>query len=236
MKRYITTLKNKLTLGFALGILASFVYAFLLKLSLEYFFDVYPIRGGLNVWDIGYFFSIVLWRFLIDSFLQLALGEDYKMPMASAIDSINPVALFTNKSDQSSRNDNSSSANSKKSDVSDLDESFTLQDDMMSNLKSQSNMMQKLLDLKRLHDIKYYEVNGALEMDVPSNVSDSELTKLSREVGIIDRIINTKINEYGVLEKKLEENTFFSSKVKKSIADYKELHIQRYKSLFEKSK
>lgn len=234
MKTLITIFKNKLTLGFVLGLAASFLYAFLLKLSLEHFFDIYPTKGGLNIWDIGYFFSIAFWRILIDSYLQLALSDNYKMSIASAIKHPDYLTLFTNRSDQSSSNENTSFAKGKESDISELNQSFILQDEMMSNLKTQNQMIQKLLDLKRLNDLKYYEVNGALELDGPSNLSDSQLIRLSREVGTIDRIINTKVSEYSILEKKLEGDLNSSSKLKESISDYKKTHGQRYKSLFEK--
>lgn len=58
MKKLLTILRNKFTLGLILGIIASFIYAIVLKLSLEHFFDLHPTKGGLDLCDTAYFFSI----------------------------------------------------------------------------------------------------------------------------------------------------------------------------------
>lgn len=234
MKHFLTILNNKLTLGLLLGIISSFLYAIILKFSLEHLLDIFPTKGGLDIKDISYFFSAAFWRFFFDIFLQWKLGEYYHITLCSLEKKSDPSTLFTNTSNSSHSNENLSSNKSKDIEKSDFDAAYKWQEQMMANLKYQNSMMQKLLDLKRLHDLKYFEVNGALQLDAPASISDSQLIKLSNEIGIIDRIINTKAAEYSALEERFQKNSCFSQAAKKSISDYKELHSLRYKNLFEK--
>lgn len=234
MKQFLIILNNKLTLGFILGILASFIAAIFLKFSFEHLFYIYPIKGGLNIWHIGYFFSIAFRRLLFYSLLQLILGEYFYITVNVIITKPNSITLFTNRSDSTSNTENLSPDKVEKIEVSDIEKSITLQENIFSNIKLQNKMVQKLFELKRSHDINYFDVNGALQIDAPANLSESELNKLSMEVGVIDRIINTKISEFNSLEKELKNNSLFDSKYKKSISECKDLNLKRYKSLFEK--
>lgn len=58
MKTLLQLLTKKLTIGFALSFLATFIFAVLLKFCLESIFNLSPIRGGLTMLDVTYFFSI----------------------------------------------------------------------------------------------------------------------------------------------------------------------------------
>lgn len=58
MKRFLQLLTKKFTLGLALSILATFTFAVFIKFCLESFFHLSPIRGGLTLLDVTYFFSI----------------------------------------------------------------------------------------------------------------------------------------------------------------------------------
>lgn len=156
------------------------------------------------------------------------------MPIGNISFNTDSTKFFTNGVGTTSSQDNTLPSNSEKMDKLDFNKAYELQEKMTSNLSCQWEMMRKLSNLKISHDLKYHLVNGNLELDAPGNVSDSQLVKLSQEVGIIDRIINTKIDEYNALEKKFEKTQFFNAKVKESIKDLKEIHQDRYKNLFEK--
>lgn len=58
MKNVRKLLLKRLTLGTIITVLGTFIYAIFLKFILEHYFDLYPIKGGLNSIDISYFFSI----------------------------------------------------------------------------------------------------------------------------------------------------------------------------------
>ena len=56
-------------------------------------------------------------------------------------------------------------------------------------------MVDKLIKIKNDHDVKFFSKDGNLEISVPSSMSDEELNKISSQVGVIDRIIQTKCSE-----------------------------------------
>lgn len=84
-------------------------------------------------------------------------------------------------------------------------------------------MVDKLIKIKNDHDVKFFSKDGNLEISVPSSMSDEELNKISSQVGVIDRIIQTKFSEYKDLKKvdakfngkKLDETTDMISKANK---------------------
>ena len=57
-------------------------------------------------------------------------------------------------------------------------------------------------DLKTSKGIKYILEDRALSVDAPNSLSNKEVTDLSNRVGIIDRIITTKFDEFKELEAK----------------------------------
>ncbi|KAF2206110.1 hypothetical protein CERZMDRAFT_16469, partial [Cercospora zeae-maydis SCOH1-5] len=62
-------------------------------------------------------------------------------------------------------------------------------------------MVDKLTEIKKKYDVKFFSKDGNLEISVPSSMSDEQAKKISDQVGVIDRIIQTKFSEYKHLKK-----------------------------------
>lgn len=112
------------------------------------------------------------------------------------------------------------------------EQSSILHSSMLKNLGEQQEMVDKLRFLKNSNDLKYYESNGALEVDFPSNITDVKLDKLSKQVSDIDSIYNNRYSAYKELEKSdLSLNGNNHNKVCSSLSAQ---HNKAYKNLFEK--
>lgn len=234
MKKFKLLFFKKFTLGNILTVFGTLIYAILFRYFIQHFFDVYPIRGSLTVLDLSYFLSIATWKFLFSIFLELFLGEKFTIPIGSFICNSNSTTLYMDKSNFSESSSNPSKAENTSSDNKSLtiDESYALLDEMQSNLKRQAEMMSKLNSLKNSKDLKYYDVNKALEVDFPSTMEDTEIKRLSSQIGIIDRIYTTKYDEYKELEKR--DSTLNNSRWKSILSDQKSTYRGMYKDLFEK--
>lgn len=226
MKNLKQLLFKRLTIGHLLTILATFIYAMLLKFFLENYFGICPVKGGLTLADVLYFFSIATWKLIFSILLEFCLGERFTIPIATFIyDSNSTVFTMDNKSPSNATSDNSSKS-------SHLNESSTLSDTMLTNLLQQEEMVDKLRSIKTSNNLKYYDNNGALDVDVPANMGDAEVEKLSRQISDIDNIYNRKHGEYKELEKRdMSLNGINHNKVFSSLSLQ---HRNAYKNLFEK--
>lgn len=114
-----------------------------------------------------------------------------------------------------------------------VDEHIELGEKFKDNLKSQADMIKRLRDLKASKDLNYYlDKKGALDIGVPSSLSDEEAGKIAKEVGIIDRILNTKMAEF----KELEGKDFVSNgnQVNEAYVPLVRATKERYNDLFDK--
>nr|YP_009672786.1 hypothetical protein [Zelopaecilomyces penicillatus]QDE53010.1 hypothetical protein [Zelopaecilomyces penicillatus] len=76
------------------------------------------------------------------------------------------------------------------------------------------------------------DVNGDLSLDVPASMPDSEAEKISKKVGILDRLIGTRSQEIDklvqkglIMESKLkEENPNFTSQILDKVNEFKKLN------------
>lgn len=112
------------------------------------------------------------------------------------------------------------------------EQSSILHSRMLKNLIQQEEMVDKLRILKNSNDLKYYESNGALEVDFPSNITDIKLDKLSKQVSDIDSIYNNRYSEYKELEK--SDISLNGSNHNKLCSSLSAQHNKAYKNLFEK--
>lgn len=227
-------LYSKLTLGLVLSVLGSLIFAVILKFSLAYYFDINPVRGGLTVIDLTCFLSIVTWKILLSTFIELILGEKFYNPIGVYINDINSTISKMDKGkDTGAYKGESSSKSSKTNDTScksaplDTIDYHDLFMETTANLDRQYEMVKKLRDLKSSKDLKYYINKGALELEVPSNLSETEANTLSNKVGIMDRIYNTKYSEYKSLLKK-------DSRLEPSVAGLRQHVKDGYTQLFDK--
>lgn len=231
MLKFKRLLYNKLTLGLVLTTFASLVYAVLLKFSFEYFFQINPIKGGLSFIDLSFFLSIATWRIIIGALFEALLGDKYHMSMIGNTDDISSTALKTEKGKNSpvDKPEPSGSGPSSKATVSPPStlEYYDLFMEASQNLGRQYEMVKKLRDLKLSKDLKYYLNEGALEVDVPASMSDEEVNTLSKQVGIMDRIYNTKYSEYKNLLKR-------DAKLKSATAELRKMVKDGHNDLFDK--
>lgn len=232
MTKFKQLLYNKLTLGLVLSVLGSLIFAVILKFSLGYYFDINPVKGGLTVIDLTCFLSIVTWKIFLSTFIELILGEKFYTPIGVYIDDPNSTISKMDKGkDTSADKAESSSKSSKTKDTScntlDTVDYYDLFMETTANLDRQYEMVRKLRDLKSSNDLKYYINKGALELEVPSNLSEAEANILSNKVGIMDRIYNTKYSEYKSLLKK-------DSRLEPSVAELRKHVKDGYTQLFDK--
>lgn len=93
-------------------------------------------------------------------------------------------------------------------------------------------MIEKMRELRIEKGIKYIlDEHGGLSVDAPNSMSDKEATDISNRVGVIDRIINTKFDEYKELEIKDLRSDRSISNIYNSVRD---THKESYINLFEK--
>lgn len=232
MINFKKTFLRKFTLGFALSVLSTMIYAIFLRFSIEYFLDIYPIKGGLNLVDLSYMFSIATWKFIFSILLELMIGDRFSMPLF--IDSDKSTSLKMEEQNSSKSSNTTSTEEGKSSGNKSLtsEESWDLLDSMRENIKRQWEMMGKLNNLKHSKDLKFYDVNGALEVDFPTTMGDEEVKKLSNQIAIIDRIYTTKFDEFKELQKK--DISLNNGQWKNVMSDQRNMTRKTYKDLFEK--
>ena len=71
-----------------------------------------------------------------------------------------------------------------------------LNDDLWSNCNTQMDMLERLRKIIKEKNIKIFLENDNLEIDVPASMPEEEVSKVSKEVVTVDRILNDKIKEY----------------------------------------
>ena len=241
MTKFINILKSKLTIGNVLSIIASFLFAILIKQLYLYFLDFSPVRGELEALDISYLGVVIFFRFIFSMFLEYLLEDKYSIPLFEGIGNKEATTLSMVNSDNNSSSDkpvkSSSSdkpvkSSSGQSSLKDEDynrvkqaierrkntdpsfrkaieendkfiqESSKIDEKMYNVVCDQEDKIFKLQTLKRVNDIKFIQENGDLELSVPSNMTDSEAAKLSKQVGALDRGLQNKFSEYENLSRK----------------------------------
>lgn len=231
MNRLKLILYNKLTFGLALTTFGSLALTIALKFFLDNYFDINPVRGGLTAIDLSWFLSIAAWKLILSTLLELILGEKYNITLGTYNDPNSIISKMDkgelSSTDKGSTSNTSNNSSDKASEPNDWDKQDALHKEITSNIDTQYDMVKKLRTLKNTHDLKYYNNKGALELDLPTSISDEEAKKLSQQVGIIDRIYNTKRSELKNLVKQ-DDST------RRNYLGLTELVRDTYKNLFEK--
>ena len=232
MTKFINILKSKLTIGNVLSIIASFLFAILIKQLYLYFLDFSPVRGELEALDISYLAVVIFFRFIFSMFLEYLLEDKYSIPLFEGIGNKEATTLSMVNSDNNSSSDKPVKSSSGQSSLKDEDynrvkqaierrkntdpsfrkaieendkfiqESSKIDEKMYNVVCDQEDKIFKLQTLKRVNDIKFIQENGDLELSVPSNMTDSEAAKLSKQVGALDRGLQNKFSEYENLSRK----------------------------------
>lgn len=219
MKKLFYILRRKLTIGNVLSILASFIFAVIVRYQYLYYLDYLPVKGELEVLDISYFGLVAVFRFIIKAYLEYLLDNKFSMPLfgGSTLPNkdlgppkVTPLKMENNDSKGSvctcSDYKNAGFKNprpgwNKENELFNKEKS-KVGDTMWDVLREQSDKVFKLFCIKIDNDVKYYQENGGLELSVPSDMSDAKAEKLSKQVGALDRSIQNKFSEYENLSRK----------------------------------
>lgn len=218
MIKFFNILNRKFTIGNLLTIIASFIFAIILRQSYLHYLDFLPIRGELEALDISYFGIVVLFRFIFSAFLEYLLNDKFSIPLFEGIGgkvgqtdreiitlgmvnsdnekSSTPEDFYKNK-DYITKRTLERAKNPKFH-----DEMYEAGDKMENVLKEQSDKILKLHSIGKQKNVEFYEENGALGITVPQAMTDSEGQKLSKEIGAIDRSLQNKFSEYKNLSTK----------------------------------
>ena len=121
MTKFINILKSKLTIGNVLSIIASFLFAILIKQLYLYFLDFSPVRGELEALDISYLAVVIFFRFIFSMFLEYLLEDKYSIPLFEGIGNKEATTLSMVNSDNNSSSDKPVKSSSGQSSLKDED-------------------------------------------------------------------------------------------------------------------
>lgn len=244
MKKFFFILNRKLTIGNALTIIGSLIFAVLLRHFYLYCLDFLPVRGELGVLDISYFGIVASFKFIFSAFLEYWLDDKFSIHLFETIGQKQVTTLsMVNSDPQSSSVDNSSKGKNtitkqeqerqRESYKKFIDEQFRVGDKMWDVLDEQINKILKLGSIKSQKDVKFYQEDGSLELSVPEKMSDTEANKLSKEVGALDRSLQNKFSEYNNLSRK--DVRLYDSMWSSTYKEIWDNNQVMYKELFEKN-
>lgn len=213
MKKFFNILNRKLTVGNVLTIIASFIFAVIVRYLYLHLFDFLPVKGELEALDISYFAIVVLFKFIFSAFLEYLLNDKFSIPLFEAIGKgVEPLGVTMKMVDSNAQGspvesssegkniitkqdrdrvqkmiDKQKNTKSGKEHDKYIEELDKIGDKMWDVLMEQSDKILKLNSIKREKNVKFYEENGSLEITVPIRMTDSETEKITKEIGAIDR-------------------------------------------------
>ena len=230
MRNFMSLLYSKLTIGFIISIIFTFAFGFSLRYIYEHFYSIVPVIGGITKIDISFYSLVTSFKLLFTTFLEYLLEDTYTIPIGDMLAEKRKYTFLMDNNAKDSPGESSSKTPSK---VHYVDKTLQLTQEFGENLSDQRKMIHRMRDLKLSKNLRYFlDSNGGLELDAPSNISDKELKDLSKQVGIMDRIINTKRGEYEKLQ--VRDLMAHGSMVSNSCSKMNEQLKNEYKDLFEK--
>lgn len=252
MKKFLSILNRKLSVGNVLAIIASCLFAIVLRHSYLHFLDILPVRGGLEVSDISYLSLVAVFKFILTAYLEYLLGDKFSILLFEAMGQKQLTTLSMVNSDSKGKNAEASSkgknveSSSKDADPRYPKEDATLEEHlahakarfevgtkMWNGLDEQRDKINKLYRIKSDKGVKFFQVNGGLELDVPSSMTDTEANKLSQQVGALDRALQNKFSEYNNLSRK--DVRLYESNSTDLFKERADLKRKDYEDLFEKT-
>lgn len=114
--------------------------------------------------------------------------------------------------------------------MSDLDTSHAMAD----CLNTQADMLRKLWKIRKEEGVKFIDEEGALHIDLPSHVPEEHANQVAKRVGIIDRILQSKFEEYDSLSE--IDRKHYKGNNTESYDSIYQSYKRAYKSTFEKNK
>lgn len=210
MKNFIYFIKRKITLGTILNGFASLVFALLLRYVLQDIYNIYILTEG-DIWFKElYLTALVLFRIIFNVLLEFFIGDKLYIPilhgkdiLSLSMDQSGAQGSGTHGSNPSSSGVNPSNGKNPGNITKEVFDNIKgdLDKNIQHNVNTQWKMVDKLIEIKKKYDVKFFSKDGNLEISVPSSMSDVEAKKISDQVGVIDRILQTKFSEYKHLKK-----------------------------------
>lgn len=210
MKNFIYFIKRKITLGSILNGFASLVFVFLLRYVLQDIYSIYILTEGDLWFKELYLAALVLFRIIFNLLLEFFLGDKLYIPildgkgiLSLSMDQSGSQGSGTHGSNPSSSGVNTSNGKNSGNITKEVFDKIKgdLDKNIQHNIDTQWKMVDKLTEIKKKYDVKFFSKDGNLEISVPSSMSDEQAKKISDQVGVIDRIIQTKFSEYKHLKK-----------------------------------
>jgi hypothetical protein len=81
MTRLINLFNRRITLGNLLTMIATFLFAIVLRQLFLYLLDTLPVRGELQVIDISFLSIIIIFRFISSVFIEYLLDNKFNTPL-----------------------------------------------------------------------------------------------------------------------------------------------------------
>lgn len=254
MKKLFTILRNKFTPINLLVIVATFLFAVLLRHIFLHFLEYPPVRGKLEVLDIGFFTIVVLFKIIFSAFMEYLLDDKFSVPFKQSTVFNMENSNSENTSEGSSKgtqiisdeerektrimiekaikNLSKESQASIESNNRFIEESVNTLEKMQNVLLEQEKKIFELYRIKQLNDVKIFEENGNLYITAPGNMSDSEANKVSKQIDSIDRSLQNKFSEYKNLMSK--DGRLYGSEWSDVNKPVWEVNQKLYKELFDK--
>lgn len=200
MKKILYTLKNKFTLVNVLTIISTIAFTVLTAQLCYYFFDILPVKNGLEIADISFISLIATFRFIIRIILQHYIKDNMTINVSDLKVSFadkDTVAPSGSNSGQESSGKDSSNMKKKPTNYEGMD---NLTDNYHSTLKTMLESAHGLNKLKIKNNLIYViDSNGGLQMDVPKSISDEEANILAEKVSDLDSQYIASLDRYNKL-------------------------------------
>ena len=254
MRNFLNIINRKLTIGNLSSIIASLVFAIILRHVYLHLLEYWPVKGKLESLDISYFALVAVFKFIITAFLEHLLHEKISIPLFQGVELSKTTTLSMVNSDKSPSPESSPKGKyasvkqkvdrfvenarpSVKQVIEEnrkfIEEKFNTSHKMWNVLMEQSEKILKLHSIKSDKDVKFYQENGGLELSVSNNMTDANAEKLSKEVGALDRAIKKK-NKFSKYQNLLKKDArLYDSQLAPAYNDMCSINQKQYKDLFE---
>lgn len=194
---------------------------------------------------------MALFKLIFTALLEYLLEDKFSIPLFEAITQKRLTTFMVNSDSQGSNAEASSKGNNAETSSKYTDRKYAeldakLQKDLDYNqarydvgtkmwdvLNEQSEKLAKLRSIKSDKRVQFFQENGGLQLDVPSNMTDTEANELAKQVGALDRALLNKFSEYNNLSRK--DVRLYGSKSTDLFKERVDLKRKEYQDLFEKA-
>jgi hypothetical protein len=101
MRKLLNIINRKLTIGNVSSIIASLVFAIVLRHVYLHLLEFLPVKGKLESLDLSYFALVSVFKFIITAFLEHFLDEKFSIPLFKGVELSKTTTLSMVNSDKS---------------------------------------------------------------------------------------------------------------------------------------